>query len=54
LIEIEVRTLEELEEALAHGAEAILLDNMSLLKTSAGRGALRKLEPRVPLEFQAE
>lgn len=28
-IEIEVRTLPELEEALAHGAEAILLDNMS-------------------------
>ena len=29
-IEIEVRTLEELELALAHGAEAILLDNMSV------------------------
>src|SRR6202035_4916681 len=28
-IEIEVRNLAELEEALAHGAEAILLDNMS-------------------------
>jgi len=28
-IEIEVRTLDELQEALAHGAEAILLDNMS-------------------------
>src|SRR5579862_1232057 len=27
-IEIEVRTLAELEDALAHGAEAILLDNM--------------------------
>src|ERR1700690_4258672 len=29
-IEVEVRTLDELEEALAHGAEAILLDNMSV------------------------
>jgi nicotinate-nucleotide pyrophosphorylase (carboxylating) len=29
-IEIEVRTLVELEEALTHGAEAILLDNMSV------------------------
>ncbi|HMD50063.1 MAG TPA: carboxylating nicotinate-nucleotide diphosphorylase [Bryobacteraceae bacterium] len=29
LIEIEVRSLDELQEALAHGAEAILLDNMS-------------------------
>src|SRR6202035_5354142 len=28
-IEVEVRTMPELEEALAHGAEAILLDNMS-------------------------
>jgi nicotinate-nucleotide pyrophosphorylase (carboxylating) len=28
-IEVEVRTLEELSLALAHGAEAILLDNMS-------------------------
>jgi len=29
IIEVEVRSLEELEEALASGAEAILLDNMS-------------------------
>jgi len=28
IIEIEVRSLKELEEALTHGAEAILLDNM--------------------------
>jgi len=28
-IQVEVRTPEELEQALAHGAEAILLDNMS-------------------------
>ena len=28
-IEVEVRTLDELEQALANGAEAILLDNMS-------------------------
>ena len=28
-IEVEVRTLEELEEALTHGAEAVLLDNMT-------------------------
>ncbi len=27
-IEVEARTMEELEEALSHGAEAILLDNM--------------------------
>jgi nicotinate-nucleotide pyrophosphorylase (carboxylating) len=29
-LEIEVRSLQELEEALKHGAEAILLDNMSV------------------------
>jgi nicotinate-nucleotide pyrophosphorylase (carboxylating) len=29
LIEVEVRSLAELEQALAHGAEAILLDNMT-------------------------
>jgi nicotinate-nucleotide pyrophosphorylase (carboxylating) len=29
IIEVEVRTLEELDLALTHGAEAILLDNMS-------------------------
>ena len=29
-IEIEVRSLEELQQALEHGAEAILLDNMSV------------------------
>ncbi|HKU25411.1 MAG TPA: carboxylating nicotinate-nucleotide diphosphorylase, partial [Candidatus Sulfotelmatobacter sp.] len=28
-IEVEVRSLDELEQALAHGAEAVLLDNMS-------------------------
>ncbi len=30
IIEIEVRTLEELEQALVHGGEAVLLDNMSV------------------------
>ena len=29
IIEMEVRNLEELEQALAHGAEAVLLDNVS-------------------------
>jgi len=29
-IEVEVRTLNELEDALAHGGEAVLLDNMSV------------------------
>jgi len=33
-IEVEVRTLAELEQALEHGAEAVLLDNMSIADVS--------------------
>jgi nicotinate-nucleotide pyrophosphorylase (carboxylating) len=50
LIEVEVRTLEELEEALAHGAEAILLDNMSFEDVRRAVERCSKLERRVPLE----
>ena len=49
-IEIEVRNLAELEEALKHGAEAILLDNMS---PELVREAVQRLQThsrRVPLE----
>jgi nicotinate-nucleotide pyrophosphorylase (carboxylating) len=50
LIEVEVRTLEELEDALAHGAEAILLDNMSPEDVRRAVERCAKLERRVPLE----
>jgi nicotinate-nucleotide pyrophosphorylase (carboxylating) len=45
-----VRTLDELEDAVAHGAEAILLDNM--LPEDVRRAVERcsSLEHRVPLE----
>ena len=49
-IEIEVRTLDELEEALANGAEAILLDNMD---PAAVRKAVERVANhtrRIPLE----
>jgi nicotinate-nucleotide pyrophosphorylase (carboxylating) len=49
-IELEVRSLEELEEALAHGAEAILLDNMSPEDVRRAVERCAKLERRVPLE----
>jgi len=49
-IEIEVRTPQELEEALTHGAEAILLDNMSLEDVRRAVERCSKLERRVPLE----
>ena len=50
-IEVEVRTLEELEQALAHGAEAILLDNMSSkMCGSAVERCSQADERRIPLE----
>src|SRR5437763_3509659 len=49
-IEIEVRTLGELEEALAHGAEAILLDNMAPADVRRAVGRCSTLQHRIPLE----
>ena len=54
-IEIEVRTLDELDQALANGAEAILLDNMSAEDVSraverCSREAERKSGGRIPIE----
>lgn len=42
MIEIEVRTLSELEEALANGAERIMLDNMSVEAVREAVGRIRK------------
>jgi nicotinate-nucleotide pyrophosphorylase (carboxylating) len=49
-IEMEVRGLDELELALDHGAEAILLDNMSVDAVRAAVERVRKLEKPLPLE----
>ena len=49
-IEIEVRTLQELDDALAHGAEAILLDNMSPEDVRRAVARCAQLDRRVPLE----
>jgi nicotinate-nucleotide pyrophosphorylase (carboxylating) len=49
-IQIEVRSLEELEQALAHGAEAILLDNMSAENVKRAVERCSGLKPRIPLE----
>jgi nicotinate-nucleotide pyrophosphorylase (carboxylating) len=55
IIEIEVRSLEELEQALTHGGEAVLLDNMSV--ENVRRAVERCSQPdaqkngrRVPIE----
>ncbi len=46
-IEVEVKDLAELEEALAAGADAVLLDNMGLDEMSA---AARRVAGEIPLE----
>lgn len=49
-IEVEVRSLRELEDALEHGAEAILLDNMSVDDVRKAVERCTKFERRIPLE----
>jgi nicotinate-nucleotide pyrophosphorylase (carboxylating) len=49
-IEIEVQTLEELETALGYGAEAILLDNMSVDDVKRAVERVSRHTRRVPLE----
>ena len=50
VIEIEVRSLKELEEALTHGAEAVLLDNMSVEDVKKAVGRCAQHTRRIPLE----
>jgi nicotinate-nucleotide pyrophosphorylase (carboxylating) len=50
LVEIEVRSLEEFEAVLQHGAEAVLLDNMSPEQVRKAVEMVAKLERRIPLE----
>ncbi|MGA8524632.1 MAG: carboxylating nicotinate-nucleotide diphosphorylase, partial [Candidatus Sulfotelmatobacter sp.] len=50
ILEVEVRTHEELEQALASGAEAILLDNMPPEDVRRAVERCAQLERRVPLE----
>jgi len=50
VIEIEVRSLAEMEEALAHGAEAVLLDNMSVEDVKKAVERCARHTRRVPLE----
>jgi nicotinate-nucleotide pyrophosphorylase (carboxylating) len=49
-IEIEVRSLEELQQVLEHGAEAILLDNMSAEDVRQAVEICSRLPRRIPLE----
>ena len=45
-----MRSLAEMEEALAHGAEALLLDNMSLDDVRKAVERCSRLERRMPVE----
>ena len=49
-IEIEVRSLEELQQALDHGAEAILLDHLSVENVRKGIEICARQPRRIPLE----
>jgi len=49
-LEIEVRSLAELEEALQNGAEAVLLDNMSPAEVRAAVERVAQHSRRIPLE----
>jgi nicotinate-nucleotide pyrophosphorylase (carboxylating) len=49
-LEIEVRNFAELEEALANGAEAILLDNMTVENARAAIERIRTHPRRIPIE----
>ena len=50
MIEIEVRNLAELEEALANGAERIMLDNMTVEAVREAVSRVRNSSRKVPLE----
>jgi nicotinate-nucleotide pyrophosphorylase (carboxylating) len=50
IIEVEVRSLEELDLALKHGAEAILLDNVSAEDVKRAVERCSRLERPIPLE----
>src|SRR5436853_2892231 len=49
-VETEVRSLAELEDALAHGAEAVLLDNMSVEDVKEAVGRCARAQRHVPVE----
>jgi len=49
-IEVEVRTMNELEDALTHGAEVILMDNMSPEKVRSAVERCAQVGRHIPLE----
>jgi nicotinate-nucleotide pyrophosphorylase (carboxylating) len=50
LVEIEVRSIDEFKAVLEHGAEAVLLDNMTPAQVRQAVEMVVGLEPKIPLE----
>lgn len=50
-IEIEVGSIEELEQALEHGAEVVLLHNMNVADVRQAVGICSRQPRRIPLEY---
>lgn len=49
-IEVETESLEEVREAIAQGADIIMLDNMSLAQMREAVGIIREANPRIKIE----
>jgi nicotinate-nucleotide pyrophosphorylase (carboxylating) len=49
-IEVETETLEQVQEALQHGADIIMLDNMSLDRMRQAVQVIRQSNPRIKIE----
>ncbi|MBW4652733.1 MAG: carboxylating nicotinate-nucleotide diphosphorylase [Kaiparowitsia implicata GSE-PSE-MK54-09C] len=49
-VEVETETLEQVEEALQHGADIIMLDNMSLLQMTQAVQVIRQMGDRIKIE----
>ncbi|MGD0799999.1 MAG: carboxylating nicotinate-nucleotide diphosphorylase [Terracidiphilus sp.] len=49
-VQVEVRSAQELEEAIGHGAEAILLDNMTPKEVKKSVERLKQIERWIPTE----
>ena len=50
IVQVEVRTQTELEQAIAGGAESILLDNMTAAAVKKAVKQIRAALPQVPIE----
>ncbi|MEL6320365.1 MAG: nicotinate-nucleotide diphosphorylase (carboxylating), partial [Cyanobacteria bacterium J06626_14] len=49
-IEVETESLDQVQDALDHGADIIMLDNMAVEQMQQAVQMIRKAEPRVMLE----